>query len=95
MVVPTTVSLVWFCVFGGTAIREQMTGVLNFDAANDASEDTLFDVLANLPWTGVASALVMILVAIFFVSGADSASLVMGTLSQRGAEEPSRLITVF
>ncbi|WP_260681751.1 BCCT family transporter [Gordonia rubripertincta] len=95
MVVPTTVSLVWFCVFGGTAIREQMTGVLNFDAANDASEDTLFDVLANLPWTGVASALVMVLVAIFFVSGADSASLVMGTLSQRGAEEPSRLITVF
>ncbi|WP_244971640.1 BCCT family transporter [Gordonia rubripertincta] len=95
MVVPTTVSLVWFCVFGGTAIREQMTGVLNFDAANDASEDTLFDVLANLPWTGVASALVMVLVAIFFVSGADSASLVMGTLSQRGSEEPSRLITVF
>jgi len=95
MVVPTTVSLVWFCVFGGTAIREQMTGVLDFDAANDASEDTLFDVLANLPWAGVASALVMILVAIFFVSGADSASLVMGTLSQRGAEEPSRLITVF
>ncbi|WP_279103045.1 BCCT family transporter [Gordonia paraffinivorans] len=95
MVVPTTVSLVWFCVFGGTAIREQMTGVLDFDAANDASEDTLFDVLANLPWFGVASALVMILVAIFFVSGADSASLVMGTLSQRGAEEPSRVVTVF
>lgn len=72
MVVPTTVSLVWFCVFGGTAIREQTDGVMGFDAA-----------------------LVMILVAIFFVSGADSASLVMGTLSERGAHEPSRSVTIF
>ena len=37
----------------------------------------------------------MILVAIFFVSGADSASLVMGTLSERGAHEPSRSVTIF
>ena len=72
MVVPTTVSLAWFCVFGGTAIREQTDGVMGFDAA-----------------------LVMILVAIFFVSGADSASLVMGTLSERGAHEPSRSVTIF
>ncbi|MEP9413198.1 BCCT family transporter [Gordonia sp. VNQ95] len=95
MVVPVAVSLVWFAVFGGTAIRQNMDGVLPFDPATAASEDTLFDVLANLPWTGIASALVMILVAIFFVSGADSASLVMGTLSERGAEEPRRLTTIF
>jgi choline-glycine betaine transporter len=95
MVVPVAVSLVWFAVFGGTAIRQNMDGVLPFDPDTAASEDTLFDVLANLPWTGIASALVMILVAIFFVSGADSASLVMGTLSERGAEEPRRLTTIF
>lgn len=95
MVVPVVVSLLWFCIFGGTAIRENMDGVLPFDPATAASEDTLFDVLANLPWTGIASALVMILVAIFFVSGADSASLVMGTLSERGTHEPRRVTTVF
>ena len=95
MVVPTTVSLVWFSIFGGTAIREQTDGVINFDPATAASEDTLFEVLDHLPWTGIASALVMILVAIFFVSGADSASLVMGTLSEKGTEHPSRMVTVF
>ncbi len=95
MVVPTTVSLVWFCVFGGTAIREQTDGVMGFDAATAASEDTLFQVLDHLPLTGIASALVMVLVAIFFVSGADSASLVMGTLSERGAHEPTRSVTIF
>jgi choline-glycine betaine transporter len=32
--------------------------------------------------------LVMILVGIFFVSGADAASLVMGTLSEHGTTAP-------
>jgi len=39
--------------------------------------------------------LVMVLVAIFFVSGADAASIVMGSLSQRGTLEPSRWVVVF
>ncbi|MFZ2241468.1 MAG: BCCT family transporter [Gordonia amarae] len=95
MVVPSTVSLVWFAVFGGTAIRQFSTGTLKFDPNTAASEDTLFDVLDHLPLTGIASTLVMILVAIFFVSGADSASLVMGTLSERGSHHPSRTVTIF
>ncbi|WP_207843309.1 BCCT family transporter [Williamsia soli] len=91
--VPTIVSLVWFAIFGGTAIKQQMDGKNLADASSPESQ--LFDLLGNLPLTGIASVLVMILVAIFFVSGADAASLVMGTLSERGAEEPSKLITIF
>jgi choline-glycine betaine transporter len=34
-------------------------------------------------------------VAIFFVSGADAASIVMGTLSQRGSIAPSKRVVVF
>ena len=37
----------------------------------------------------------MVLVAIFFVSGADAASIVMGSLSERGTIEPSRATVVF
>ncbi len=33
--------------------------------------------------------------AIFFVTGADAASIVMGMLSQRGKEEPQRWLVVF
>jgi choline-glycine betaine transporter len=43
----------------------------------------------------VASVLVMVLVAIFFVSGADAASIVMGTLSEHGTQEPSRATVIF
>ena len=37
----------------------------------------------------------MTLIAIFFVSGADAASIVMGTLTQRGTIHPSKRIVVF
>ena len=38
----------------------------------------------------VASIVVIVLVAIFFVSGADAASIVMGSLSERGTIEPAQ-----
>ncbi len=37
----------------------------------------------------------MFLVAIFFVTGADAASIVMGMLSQHGTEEPKRSLIIF
>ena len=43
----------------------------------------------------MTTVLVMVLVAIFFVSGADAASIVMGSLSERGTLEPSRWVVVF
>jgi glycine betaine transporter len=47
------------------------------------------------PWGTLTSALAVFLIAIFFVTGADSASIVMGMLSQNGCEEPRRGLTVF
>ncbi|MEV0677037.1 BCCT family transporter [Actinosynnema sp. NPDC050436] len=91
--VPSAVSLVWFCVFGGAAIHLQRTGT---DLAGESSaESQLFTVLDQFPLAGVATALVVVLVAIFFISGADAASVVMGTLSQRGSIAPSKGVVVF
>lgn len=50
--------------------------------------------LQQYPIATVAS-VVVILVGIFFVSGADAASIVMGTLSQRGSLEPTRGVVIF
>ncbi|KAA1420066.1 BCCT family transporter [Mumia zhuanghuii] len=96
LLVPTLVSLVWFSIFGGAAIHEQdLTGALtNADGAVE-SDFALFQLLEQYPMATVTSVLVMILVAIFFVSGADAASIVMGSLSQHGAVEPSKGVVVF
>ncbi len=91
--VPSLVSLVWFAIFGGAAIRMQQQGT---DLAGAASpENQLFGMLANMPLSTLTSIVVMLLVAIFFVSGADAASIVMGTLSERGTLEPRRRTVVF
>ncbi len=93
LLVPSVVSLVWFAVFGGAGISAQQSGV---DVAGQStSEGQLFGVLQQYPLASVATVLVMVLVAIFFVSGADAASIVMGSLSQRGTLEPSKWVVVF
>jgi choline/carnitine/betaine transport len=93
LLVPSLVSLVWFCVFGGAAIDVQKSGV---DLAGEGSiEAQLFGLLDQYPVAIVASVLVIVLVAIFFVSGADAASIVMGSLSERGTIEPSRPTVIF
>lgn len=91
--VPSVVSLVWFAIFGGAGISEQRSGI---NLASRATEEAqLFGMLDNLPLAGVTTILVMALVSIFFVSGADAASMVMGSLSQRGTLEPRRWVVVF
>ena len=92
MIVPSTVCLVWFSIFGGTSMLLQESGAGIADAGN--AQDVLFDVLHQLPLPLVTSVVAMIAVVIFFVTSADSASLVMGQMSQRGKPVPSRWVTI-
>jgi choline/carnitine/betaine transport len=92
ILVPSVVSLIWFAIFGGTAIQLQRTGA--DVAAEGTPEGQLFAVLREYPLASVTTLIVMILVGIFFVSGADAASIVMGTLSQKGTLEPSKSVVI-
>ncbi|MCR1781723.1 BCCT family transporter [Nocardioides carbamazepini] len=93
LLVPSVVSVIWFCILGGTAIDLQRDGTDIADAGG--LEAQLFGTLDALPLATLASILVMLLVAIFFVSGADAASIVMGSLSERGTTEPRRAVVIF
>jgi choline/carnitine/betaine transport len=93
LIVPSLVSVLWFCVLGGSAMDLQLDGV---DIAGAGGlESQLFTTLDSFPLATVTSVLVMVLVSIFFVSGADAASIVMGTLSEKGTQEPSRFNVIF
>lgn len=92
MIVPSLVCLIWFGVFGGTSMRLQESGV-DLGASGNA-QDVLFNVLNQLPLPLVTSIVAMIAVVIFFVTSADSASIVMGQMSQRGKPEPARWVTI-
>lgn len=80
------------------------TAVANPDGAiaTDGTVDSFplpaeifFAVVEKLPGGGVLAVLVIAILAIFFITTADSASLVNSQMSQKGNPEPNRLITAF
>ncbi|MDJ1370877.1 BCCT family transporter [Gulosibacter molinativorax] len=93
MVVPSIVFFLWFTIFGGTAIRLDMAGVSNIGAAaaNDINS-AFFEMLAQLPLVEITSVIAVILVVLFFVSGADANTFVLGMLSTRGTLNPTRTV---
>ena len=98
VLIPSLVSFVWFAILGGTAINLQLNEGWSppmTESGGIALESSFFDTLREFPLASVTVALAVFLVAIFFVTGADAASIVMGMLSQRGKEEPQRWLVVF
>lgn len=95
MLVPSAVSVIWFCVSGGSALTMQRAGTADFaPAIAKGSEAALFALLNNLPLAAVTTVVAVVLIALYFVSGADSASLVLGSLSTRGSLHPPRTLVI-
>jgi choline/carnitine/betaine transport len=110
LLVPSIVSTLWFTIFGGGAIGIQQRAENSGDMGaalvqvvdgvpNISFDNALFGLLGalSLPeWITIALiALAVVLIGIFFVTGADSASIVMGMLSENGTEHPRRKILIF
>ena len=110
LLVPSLVSLLWFAVFGGSAIHIQRTANATPDPGDGIA--TVVDGVPTISFDGAIydmfnslgtpqaltiglAVLAMVLTAIFFVTGADSASIVMGSLSSRGSLEPSKPVVIF
>ena len=94
--IPSLVSFAWFSILGGAAFDLQLVEGVDMKAMLDEGlETTLFGTLRSFPLASVTVALAVFLIAIFFVTGADSASIVMGMLSSRGVEEPQRWVVIF
>lgn len=93
ILIPSIVSFVWFAVLGGTGLNLQLTGQADLTSAvAEGPEFALFAELQAFPWFTLTAIVVMVLVALFFVSGADAASIVLGMLSCRGTLHPQRWV---
>jgi len=95
--VPTGFTLVWMTVFGNTAIWLQFSGlttVVSETVANSVPL-ALFAFLEQFPFAAVTSSLATLLVVTFFVTSADSAALVIDTITAGGTEETPAWRRVF
>lgn len=92
LLVPSGLSICWFVIFGGTAIWHAQNG----DPIEiiDSGENVMFDLMAKLPLSGLINVLVLIAIIIFFNTAADSATNVMGSMSQNGRPVPSFPVTL-
>lgn len=92
IVVPSVVCVVWFGILGGTTMLFESRGMGISEAGS--SEAVLFAVLESLPFGGILSVFAMLSIVLFFITSADSAAIVMGSVSQRGKPEPSTWVTI-
>ena len=96
ILLPSAVSMVWFVIFGGTAINLALTQATEIVSAVEVSQESvLFALLDQFPLAEINAVIVMVLIVLWFVSGADAASIVMGILCSRGSANPPRLLTAF
>jgi BCCT family betaine/carnitine transporter len=83
LIVPTLISLLWMSTFGGTALDQLLTDGYR-GVAESVPELALFRMLEQLPLSGIVSTVSVFLIAIFFVTSADSGSLVMDIITAGG-----------
>jgi len=91
---PTGFGFLWFAIVGGTGIELQRSGRADLLASVATPELSLFTALDALPIATITSAVCIFLIALFFVSGADAASIVMATMAARGELEPPKIVVL-
>lgn len=97
--IPSTIIILAFTILGGTTIwmqrEHQSIATDGTIASMPKPQEIFFVVLDQLPGAQFIAPLVLIMLAIFFITTSDSASLVNSQLSQRGNPNPNKLITTF
>lgn len=85
LLVPTTFNLVWMTAFGNSAIWIDTHVAHGALAASVGNVDALlFRFFEYLPWFKLVAWLAIVLIAVFFITSADSGAFVVDTIASRG-----------
>lgn len=95
MIAPSLIGILWLTIFGDASIAHIVSG--NGADLMTASLDTqLFVLLAGLPWAQFTSFVAIGLILIFFVTGWDSGTLVIDSMTAGGrTDTPLRQKTIW
>ena len=96
LLVPTLITALWFSIFGNTAIQIEMFGGGGiFDAVRDNIPVAFFLLLEKFPLNSVTSLLASLVVISFFVTSADSGSMVIDMIACGGNPDPPVISRIF
>jgi len=93
LLMPTLFNFVYIAALGGTAIEMELAGKNGIAGAVQQDVTVALyrtlEVLAPLEWLGVAaSAVATLLIAVYFITSADSGTLVINTIMSSGNPHP-------
>ncbi|MGM0539897.1 MAG: BCCT family transporter, partial [Thermodesulfobacteriota bacterium] len=90
LLVPTLLTFIWFSVFGGAAFfLELREGAEIAEAVSEDVSVGMFRLYAHYPLSGVLTMLTVLLLGVFFVTSADSATFVLSMMTSQGNLNPS------
>lgn len=93
--VPVLLSTLWFATFGGSALYYELFEAAGIGEAVRAELSAgLFRLLGLLPGAQVLGVLMLVLIVLFVVTSANSATFVLGMFTGGGALSPKRWLRV-
>lgn len=92
LIVPSLVCFIFFAVFGVSALNLEQNGIAEISKLS--LETSTFGMLENYPLGTLMSFITIFVIAIFFITSADSATFVLGMLSTNGHINPSNTVKI-
>lgn len=93
--IPSLFNALWMTVFGNSAINidQQTSGALTQLSAN--TEALLFGFFDQLPLSSLSSMVALTIIALFFITSADSGIYVINSIASQGEEKFSKRQSIF
>ncbi len=96
LLAPTLLCAIWFNILGGSAIFLELNGTPGIaDATTKDVTTAIFTLYNNFNMSAFLSLISMVIVSIFFITSADSATFVVGMMTSHGSLEPKTGLKVF
>lgn len=92
LLAPTIVTIIFFAVFGSSALHLEQLGITKLSSL--ATDTVTFGMYEHYPIGTILSLLTIIVIAIFFITSADSATFVIGMFTTGGDLNPSNTVKV-
>lgn len=94
--VPMLLLFLWFTAFGGVAINMELTGDFGLSTAVMADTGSaIFKFIEYYPFSQGLMVVILVMIVLWFVTSADSASLVVDMLTAGGNTNPPKIQRLF
>jgi glycine betaine transporter len=96
LLAPSLLCAIWFNILGGSAIFLELNGTPGIaDATFKDVTSAIFTLYNNFSMSAFLSLISMIIVSIFFITSADSATFVVGMMTSGGSLDPKTGLKIF